>query len=299
MRASEWIIAVFFTWSTILAVTLPLRISAVERILLVNAAVFLLYVIVWRLRRRAWVDYARDWIPQAMAMVAYQQMGLFAARAPQHLLESKWIVFDRLLLDTFHLRAALESLGVVIPFLLELSYLFVYAVPPITMGILYALGERRKADLVLAIYLIALFLCYGQFPFWPSEPPRVVFAGQDLPNFSTPVRDLNLWLVGNGGIHTSVFPSAHVSGVFAVALGLLYVVPKRRKLIAAYCVYAILVALATVYGRYHYAVDALAGAVIGVLAPPLGAWLWRLVNKRQPIRETVEARDPVTDRAGV
>lgn len=299
MRASEWVIATFFTWSTILAAVLPLRISAVERILLMNAAVFLLYVIVWLLRRRGWVEYARDWIPQAMAMVAYQQMGLFADGAPQHVLESKWIVFDRLLLDTFHLRTALESLGPVIPSLLELSYLFVYAVPPITMAILYVLGERRRADLVLAIYLIALFLCYGQFPFWPSEPPRVVFAGQDLPNFSTSVRDLNLWLVGNGGIHTSVFPSAHVSGVFAVALGLMYAVPKRRKLIAAYFVYAVLVALATVYGRYHYAVDAFAGAIIGVLSPPLGAWLWRFVNKRQPVSETLEAPDPVTDRAGV
>lgn len=94
----------------------------------------------------------------------------------------------------------------------------------------------------------------------------------------TPVRDFNLWLVGGYGIHTSVFPSAHVSGVTAAAMAILHLMPRRRRLVAAYSAYAVLVALATVYGRYHYAVDAIAGALIGLIALPLGLWLLRKVD---------------------
>ena len=97
-----------------------------------------------------------------------------------------------------------------------------------------------------------------------------------MPAVDTALRRFNLWLVGNYGIHTSVFPSAHVSGAFAAACAIAYLVPRRHVLVAVYFSYAILVAIATVYGRYHYAVDALAGAVIGILAFPLGVWLLRL-----------------------
>jgi membrane-associated phospholipid phosphatase len=225
------------------------------------------------MRQRTWVDTARDWIPQALMIVAYKEMGWFAPTSHTNQLEHKWIVWDRLLLDDFHLRQIIESLGPVVPSLLELSYALVYAVPPITIGLIYALGLRKRVDTMLTIYLLGLFLCYAQFPFWPSEPPRAVFPGQDMPNVHTAVRTFNLWLVGNYGIHTSVFPSAHVSGAFAAAFGIAYLIPHRRRLVLTYFVYAILVAVATVYGRYHYAVDAAGGFIVGVAAWPFGAWL--------------------------
>jgi membrane-associated phospholipid phosphatase len=253
-----------------------------ERTLFANALVLVVYAFVWRMRSHTWLTYVRDWIPQAAAILAYKQMGWFAAASHTPALEHEWIVWDRLLLDTLHLRAALESVGVVLPLLLELSYSLVYALPPLTMGVLYACGLRRRADTLLTIYLLGLLLSYGQFPFWPSEPPRTVFPGQDMPAIHTPVRDFNLWLVGGYGIHTSVFPSAHVSGAFAAAMAILHLMPQRRKLIAAYFIYAVLVALATIYGRYHYAVDAVAGAAIGLMAAPLGLWLCRHNRTRPP-----------------
>jgi membrane-associated phospholipid phosphatase len=280
MRVSEWIIAAFFTWTTTLAAILPLQDGMLARILVANACVLAVYTVVWRFRASAWVTYARDWIPQAIMILAYKQMGWFAPATHTYAFEHDWIVWDRLLLDTLHMRAAIESLGAALPLIIELSYTLVYAVPPITMGVLYAAGLRKKADTLLTIYLLGLFLCYAQFPFWPSEPPRDVFPGQDMPTIQTPVRDFNLWLVGTQGIHTSVFPSAHVSGVFAAAMAVLYLMPNRRKVVTGYFVYATLVAIATVYGRYHYAVDAVGGFLIGVLARPLGVWLCGLSERK-------------------
>ena len=281
MRVSEWVVAAFFTWTSVLAVTLPISGAMRARTLLANAAVLLVYLIVFRARDRQWSEYARDWVPQALMILAYKQSGWFAPAQHTNAFEHEWIVWDRLLLDTLGGRAFIEFFSPVLPMLLELSYSFVYAVPPLTMCILYAIGQRKRSDTLLTIYLLGLFLCYAQFPFWPSEPPRTVFAGQDLPTVRTPVRDFNLWLVGNYGIHTSVFPSAHVSGAFAAAMALAYLAPQRRRLLLGYFAYAALVATATVYGRYHYAVDAVGGFVIGVAAGPLGAWLMLFAARRR------------------
>jgi membrane-associated phospholipid phosphatase len=104
------------------------------------------------------------------------------------------------------------------------------------------------------------------FPYFPSEPPRIAFTGTDLPQVVTLVRRLNLWILGGYSIHSSVFPSAHVSSAFSAAWGLMATIPERRWIGWLMAVYAILVAIATVYGRYHYAVDAVAGLGISLLA---------------------------------
>jgi membrane-associated phospholipid phosphatase len=284
MRVSEWVLAAFFSWTTVLVAIVPISGHMRARILLANAIIAFVYLLLSQMRGRPWVDTARDWIPQALMIVAYKQMGWFAPATHTNHLEHEWIVWDRLLLDDLHLRAIIESLGPVMPSVLELSYALVYAVPPITMGVIYALGLRKRADAILTIYLLGLFLCYAQFPFWPSEPPRAVFPGQDMPNVNTVLRTFNLWLVGNYGIHTSVFPSAHVSGAFAAAFGIAYIVPQRRRLVLTYFVYAILVAFATVYGRYHYAVDAAGGFIVGIFAWPLGMWLVGQAETRRAAR---------------
>jgi membrane-associated phospholipid phosphatase len=284
MRVSEWVIAAFFSWTTVLVAVVPTSGHMQARILLANAVIAFVYLLLSQVRESQWVETARDWIPQALMVVAYKQMGWFAPATHTNQFEHEWIVWDRLLLDDLHLRAIIEFLGPVVPSLLEVSYALVYAVPPITMGIIYALGLRKRADTILTIYLLGLFLCYAQFPFWPSEPPRAVFPGQDMPNVTTVVRTFNLWLVGTYGIHTSVFPSAHVSGAVAAAFGVAYVIPHRRRLVLAYFVYAILVAFATVYGRYHYAVDAAGGFIVGVFAWPLGSWLIGQAEARKAAR---------------
>ena len=75
---------------------------------------------------------------------------------------------------------------------------------------------------------------------------------------SAAVRALNLAILGSYGIHSSVFPSAHVSSAFSAAWALLWILPRGRVGLG-FAAYAALVAVATVYGRYHYGTDALAG----------------------------------------
>jgi hypothetical protein len=204
---------------------------------------------------------ARDWLPLAIVLLAYREMGWLAQPHTSAMLETRWVAWDRLLLRGGG-KAAIEALGPVLPSLLEIVYALVYTLAPFSIAILYLTGYRNRVDRFLFVFVLSVLLCYAQFPFWPSEPPRVVFFGQDAPSYDTIFRRFNLWMLGSYGIHTSVFPSAHVAGAFGVAFGIRRAAPALKQVGICLFLIAGLIAVATVYGRYHYACDATAGLLI-------------------------------------
>jgi membrane-associated phospholipid phosphatase len=266
VRLSEWVLAVYFAYVTALSWILPVQSGVPIRTIIVNGFVLCFYAVLLRFRDNLAVEHLRNWIPLALMLLAYKEMGWLAPPSHDHRLEQSWIVWDRLLLTRWRLRNVIESAGPLFPSILELCYVLVYALPAFSMTMLYVYRKSHDAERLLVIYLLGLFLSYVQFPYWPSEPPRIVFPGEDAAAIDTVVRRFNHWILGGYGIHTSVFPSAHVSGAFAAAFALKRVLAEHRWLYRAVFVYATLVAIATVYGRYHYAVDAVAGVAVGMLA---------------------------------
>jgi membrane-associated phospholipid phosphatase len=207
----------------------------------------------------------RDWIPLGLVIVAYREMNWFTDVHKTHALERSWQAIDRMILVRCGLGAAVGSAGWLLPLYLEICYVLVYATGFVMMAIVYLAHRRDAADRVLAVYLTGTLLAYALFPYFPSDPPRVLFH-ELMPAIGTPVRAFNLWVVNRAGIHSSVFPSAHVSSAFSAALGLLLFLPEKRWVGVGMLIYAGSVAIATVYGRYHYAVDALAGIAVSVVA---------------------------------
>ncbi len=274
VRISEWVIAGFFSYTTVLSLALPLGAGMRTNVLAANAAIGTGYAVLFLLRRvlgesEIWTG-LRNLLPLGLMLAAYKEMGWFAPDTHDYSLERTWIVWDRAVLYGGGLKSIIESTGTLLPSVLEVSYSLVYALPLFCVAALYAARRTQSVDTLLTIYLLGLFLSYVQFPFWPSEPPRTVFAGQDLPAVLTVFRRFNLGLLGSQGIHTSVFPSAHVSGAFAAAFALFSIFPAESRLPTGVLLYAVTVAIATVYGRYHYAVDAAAGFAVAVAAFVVG-----------------------------
>jgi membrane-associated phospholipid phosphatase len=250
-----------------LALLLARPSGVILRMTRVNLSVFLVFSIVLFLdvaRRQIWTGVVRDWAPLGLLLLAYREMDWFAVAHHTHLLEFQWVTWDRMLFQSGG-RGVIELLGPVIPAILEVAYALTYALPPFALAVLYVCRRRDLVDRFQQIVLASVLICYAQFPFWPSDPPRILFAGQDLPAYFTIFRRFNLWLLGNYGIHTSVFPSAHVATSLSTALAMRSVLPSRKWIYRGLFVMAMLVALATVYGRYHYAADAVAGASVAML----------------------------------
>ena len=259
-RSSERLAIAYFVYVASIA---PLYIARPWRAWLLAAVVALGF---WLLA--SWTPIARDFAPLGATLAAYREMNWFSAASHDHHLERVWVKWDRVLLDGYRLRSAIESTGAFLPAFLELSYLLVYAVGGIVVAMAVMTRRRDGTDKLWIAYLAGTLGAYALFPYFPSDPPRTVFPTADLPHVITALRRLNLFIVGGYGIHSSVFPSAHVSSAFSAAWGLLKTIPEKRWIGWSMAAYAVVVSIATIYGRYQYGVDALAGLAISLLAIP-------------------------------
>jgi membrane-associated phospholipid phosphatase len=282
LRSSEWLLMVYFGYVAAIAPRFSLQQSVVWRPLLIETLVCTLFLALAYGERHEHVflfSIMRDWSSVALILLAYREMDWFSALPRNLKLELRWVEWDRAILYRGGFERAIESLGALGPLYLELCYLLVYAVAPFVVAILYFQNRLKRVNSAVFLYLLGTLLAYALFPYFPSDPPRVAFGGSDMPNIATPVRSANLWLVGDYGIHSSVFPSAHVSSAFSAAWALFAFLPERKRYGWGMLIYAASVAVATVYGRYHYAADAVAGFVVS-LVPGLMILLARPLRLR-------------------
>lgn len=267
LRRSERLLAVYFAYIIVLATFRDVGAAIRIRTFVVNALLIVAMVLVARIDRVRGGRLAvlRDWIPAPLMLLCYREIGWMAIPKADAALETAWLAWDRTLLYDWGFKNIVESLGAALPLLLEFSYALVSAIPIFGMALLTGAGKRERIDAFTFTFLAGILASYSLFPYVPSEPPRTLFPDQDLPIHS-PIRAWNWWVLSGYGIHTGVFPSAHVSGAFAGAIGLRRCLPEKPWAGRLLGILATLIAVATVYGRYHYAVDVLAGlGVSGVV----------------------------------
>jgi len=212
----------------------------------------------------------RDWLPLLFTLIAFREMELFVPAHYDLAFETSWVKLDRLVLGTWGLRAAIESLGKTLPFYLEFCYLLVYSLAAYAVACIAIRADRRAVDYFWAIYLTGTLTAYALFPYFPSLPPRLAFPLVAPPTITTWVRTFNLWILRGATIHSGVFPSAHVSSAFSSAWAFYLIFSRRRWLGHSMLIYAISVSIATVYGRYHYVADVLAGFAVSLIAWGVG-----------------------------
>ena len=262
LRSTEVLFIVYFAYAAVVAsfFTIPRVAGAWGVFAGVSAALVLI-----AMRFPQPFRFARDWIPLGLLLLAYREMDWFTQPRRRADLESLWQGWDTALLGKWHLQAAIESAGALIPGILELCYLLIYAVGPATVATLYLTRRREYIDRALLLTLGGTLLSYVFFPYFPTAPPRSLFP-VPAPAVSTAFRHLNLWIVNGAGIGSSVFPSAHVSGAFSAAFAWILYLPRGSRWKWAMLGYAGAVAVATVYGRYHYAADSVAGMALSLIA---------------------------------
>jgi membrane-associated phospholipid phosphatase len=254
----------FFLYATVWPWLLPLGAGIRLRMAAVNASVMAALLAMSK-SRAPMAAVIRDWAPGALILLAYNEMGWLATPRKDYAFENRWVQLDRRLLEDGGWKDAIESLGFWLPGFLEFCYLMVYPMIPIAMGVVYARGRQAHMEKLTLPMLTACLGTYALFPFFPSDTPRRVFAGEMFPAYETAFRRLNWWLCESQGIHTSVFPSGHVSCAIACAFGLRRAVPEARGTFIAFFILAAGIFVATIYGRYHYAVDSIAGAAAAIL----------------------------------
>lgn len=135
------------------------------------------------------------------------------------------------------------------------AYLFIPAVGP------RAFFENSEAQQVF-------LLLYGHAP---SETPPSLTRGPFFQVIAFFYRYLETW--------GAAFPSSHVAVALTTAWFTWRYLPKLRWLHATA---AVLLCASTVYGRFHYAIDVLAGALACAILLPVGNVLYMAAEARKP-----------------
>lgn len=196
---------------------------------------------------------ANVWIlPVAALLIGYWTSGLlFVAPMPRA---------ERFLAE-FDARLRIHGIAARMPRplveLLEFAYAGVY--PLIPIALYFALQQGISPDRFWTIVLVTDYICFGMLPWFQTRPPRAV--GLEAPWRST-WRPVNLRMLSAGSVQVNTFPSGHAAEALACAL----IVSGGPPLVVAWMFFnAAAISAGTVFGRYHYAADALAGWAVALL----------------------------------
>jgi membrane-associated phospholipid phosphatase len=140
----------------------------------------------------------------------------------------------------------------------------------LTIGLgahLWLRGKREDFAVFIASTCVSYYLCYVIFVLFPIESPYHTLRHMQQVELSGGMFTAFIDLIEkHGRVHGGAFPSAHVAGSVTVLISAYRFAPRvgywLTPLVLSICV-------ATVYGRYHYAMDVFAG----ILMAAIGCWI--------------------------
>jgi membrane-associated phospholipid phosphatase len=182
-------------------------------------------------------------------------------------------------------------------------YLMIFGV-----GLALFLRDRKAFYHYISVTSFVFYVCYVVYIFLPVVGPRIYYKNlvefelppevmpAAVPAFPASVQAGPFYKLMAVIYHYfespgAAFPSSHVAvALITVYFSFLYL----RKIRWPHLILAMLLCLSTVYGRYHFAVDVIAGALTTAVFLPVGNWLFHRSNSRsgQNARQTAQVSDP-------
>lgn len=193
------------------------------------------------------------WPPVAL-LLAYWASGLLWT-GPMPRIE-RWLAASDARLGIPRLVARMPRALILV---LEAAYAGIYPVIPIALVLHLWFSPGADADRFWSVVLVTDFICFGMLPWIQTRPPRAIEAAQP---WTSPLRTFNVSLLGRLSIGVNTVPSGHAAEALAAAL-LLSDAPPVIAL--GMWTVAAAISAGAVFGRYHYAVDALAGWIVALV----------------------------------
>jgi membrane-associated phospholipid phosphatase len=140
-----------------------------------------------------------------------------------------------------------------------LSYYAIVAVPPLA---LWFAGRRRSAQAVVFVIAVTFYVCYTIFLAFPVAGPRYAFPLVANAATGIPLAVAAQGVLNSGAAWGTAFPSSHVAVGLAASLR----AGRDWPLLGwIFIPLAVLLTIGTIYGQFHYAVDALGGALLAAI----------------------------------
>lgn len=219
------------------------------------------------------VQFVRHWYPLPLYLWLFEELtGIVHAFFP--------VWFDRFFIEfDYNLAGVHPSVWLAryanpaLNDFMQFAYLTYFLYLVILPAILYFNRERLAFWTVMACTAIGNYSIYVIALLIPVESPFHALAALQTKELTGgPVTAVINLIERFGRVHGAAFPSAHVAGSMVAILASW----RCRRWLFWICLpFFISMCVATVYGRYHYVADVLAGLVVGTVGFLAGSHLMR------------------------
>jgi membrane-associated phospholipid phosphatase len=285
--AFEWVALGYLAANSVLVVIFAGNLAHPLRLLATNAFVTcIILTLCWVQARSAarkgiygrtfasgWWHYWRHWYPHLFFLFCFEELAFLMTLFTSHWQDPKLIAFDYWLTGV-HPSVWLEQFAT--PFrndVMQLVY-FTYFTYALIVGLfLYLRRDWRGYWSLMTYSMVAYVIGYFIAMFFPVEAPWFAMAGWwKGPLHGGPFTAIMGFIEHCGRVRGGAFPSAHISGATAA----MWAAWKfRRWLFLVLLPLYVGMCFSTVWGRYHYCADVLAGIVTGTLGYLIGEWIMR------------------------
>jgi membrane-associated phospholipid phosphatase len=223
---------------------------------------------------RPYWEIVRDWAPFLIILLMYYSLwGSATHLLVTHDRDSSLIAIDQRLFG-FQASVALQRL--VTPALtswMEFAYVFHLFNIPIVACFIYAFRPRARFREMMAGLLVVSFLGLVGYVIVPAIGPMYTLHSRYTVALSTPLAVLHrqMEFMDFARIRRDVFPSLHVGISFVVWL---YAWRNSKRLFWILSPFILSLWVSTVYLRYHYLIDCVAGLILAPLSYALANWLF-------------------------
>lgn len=232
------------------------------------AILFVVGAVTWTSMAPMWV---RSWMPLLLLLFFYSEMPALIQAAGHA--EGFDAVVIRLEQSLFGAQPAQEwaraipSLAVSEP--LHLAYLAYYPIIYAVPVLLWRAGRRSDFHAAVFALMLTFFTCFVCYIIVPVAGPRYLWPSAAPEGF---FRSIATWLLEARSSRGTAFPSSHVAVSVAQSVLAIKYFGARGGVVA---VVAGGLAAGAVYGGFHYAVDILAGILLGLVTAFGGLRLMR------------------------
>ncbi len=234
------------------------------------------------------LDFLRHFYPVLLYAGFYRETGELNHMFVSDYLDPHFIRLDDLIFGAQPSLTFMQSLPYwPVSELLYVSY-FSYYVMIAGVGLALFLRDRRQFFHYVSVVSFVFYVCYLIYIFTPVIGPRIFHRTingytlpasvqpEGIPEFPAavlagPFCQIMGWIYDHFEAAGAAFPSSHV----AVAITTLcFSFRYLRRIRWLHLTMVVLLCLSTVYCRYHYVVDVVAGIVAASVLIPLGDWLY-------------------------
>jgi membrane-associated phospholipid phosphatase len=203
-----------------------------------------------------------DWHPLMLFPLFYKEVEVLAAGIGDWRLTAAIPAWESALFAGHPSLYVSERLAYVpLSEFLHFCYLSYVIVIPSVTAYWYVSGRRSAFGELVLMLSTVLLGSYLFFILLPVDSPYYLSPRLGPPLSGHFFFDLVHQMSARGGARGGAFPSAHVSGAVVVTL---VAWRHQRRLACVLVPFTASVMIATVYGRFHYALDTLAGAVLAI-----------------------------------